>query len=1301
MAELIIYRNGNPFTTVKIGEELVYNGQFMGENKIVGSFDTPVTKEFFIGDYVLHNSQKFILNDLPELLREAKNQFTYGAVFEAEEYSLYNKLLRHLKVSDFSYFGKPQQFVELILENYNVISSGWTAGDIDDVDEGQNIQFQEDSCRTALQKVVDTFEMEFKIDPVLKKIHVKKSIGQLLPDVTFRYGMGNGLYSLTRQPAADTNVYTRFYGFGSSKNLPATYRAGTKRLIFEQEKVDRNIEIYGVRETAIVFEDIFPQRSAPITSINGENEITDSAIDFNLNSVVVEGQAKVVFKTGDLGGNEFLISSYNHATKTIKFKPNKDENGYVLPNDTVKASVGDIYTLLGIEMPQSYIDAAELQVKERTEEFADIYKDPQFAFALSIDEKFIRTNNLLGMINPGDRVAVEDSEMDVDTTLRVQAISYPISNPGKIQATINDKITYSLADKIKKYIAKQAQDIIVVNRNLAETGRDLSIRQQEFQNAVYDPDGYFDGTKIKPNTIEAISIKTGVRSQQFTLGVIFRFNYLADANAVQWTSGQLVHNTIDPTTIKTWNIAGNSASGLNPTSLYYIFARCNKSTNDGIIVFDTVQHLVDTDPNHYYFLIGMVSSSISGVRWPSLTYGTTELNGRFITTGKIQSQDGNTSFDLDSGIIKGRITFGENGVSTVVDGNLVTTSSIILGNGIVNNAGITGLGTLTNDIRFWAGADFSSKSSAPFRVDQSGHLFASNATISGHIEATSGTIAGVSINATDLFNLDGSKVKIFPDKGIRVLDGGYFSLPKIAPATADMPVSEWCMYITEAATPSGTPPIVISRFIDLLDVDATGRLQDFVVYWDAATAKHRYKASSFAPAGDVYTKSEINNFFGGITAITGYNKTNWDTAFSLSHLHSNKAILDSINQSLSTSDDVQFNSVYGYYVIGDYIIASDIYSSGEIRAALGLRTANGTIFEDLSGYAVSLITSPLTAGISVTLPTASGKLALVSQIPTNVVHNDGGTYNVNISGTSANTSGIGGIGIDIVTYGTNLTQGFGYDGDTNKFKPYTSASWRGWLGLPSAGAYDLKWVTDNGAFTSNGREISMPTNDGSKYLLLGGNTAYARIGAYGAGAFQNLTLDAANVGIGTTAPGYKLEVIGSSSIYGNLFAGNYTDDSNGTWTAAHFRINGINPAVGFHYPGYYGAALYMNSGGTLIWAGNGITTGGGGISTSGAVDCSRIIAGYDSGQPGSVNASNWFRSAGNSGWYSASYDGGIYMSDYNWLRIYNGKGLLVSGPIGIQAEKIQASNMLVFPKIDPVVADMPVDQWVAYIKEVI
>jgi hypothetical protein len=59
----------------------------------------------------------------------------------------------------------------------------------------------------------------------------------------------------------------------------------------------------------------------------------------------------------------------------------------------------------------------------------------------------------------------------------------------------------------------------------------------------------------------------------------------------------------------------------------------------------------------------------------------------------------------------------------------------------------------------------------------------------------------------------------------------------------------------------------------------------------------------------------------------------------------------------------------------------------------------------------------------------------------------------------------------------------------------------------------------------------------------------------------------------------------------------------------------------------------------------------------------RIYTGYDSGVANSVSCSQWFRSLGQTGWFSATYGGGIWMTDFDWVRAYNGKGLLTDASL--------------------------------------
>jgi len=75
-----------------------------------------------------------------------------------------------------------------------------------------------------------------------------------------------------------------------------------------------------------------------------------------------------------------------------------------------------------------------------------------------------------------------------------------------------------------------------------------------------------------------------------------------------------------------------------------------------------------------------------------------------------------------------------------------------------NSFGLASTVTGADDVRFWAGASFANRGIATFRLYESGLLFATGATISGAITATSGAIGGFGIDTTKISSSGGEIV---------------------------------------------------------------------------------------------------------------------------------------------------------------------------------------------------------------------------------------------------------------------------------------------------------------------------------------------------------------------------------------------------------------------------------------------------------------------------------------------------------------------------------------------------------------
>ena len=78
---------------------------------------------------------------------------------------------------------------------------------------------------------------------------------------------------------------------------------------------------------------------------------------------------------------------------------------------------------------------------------------------------------------------------------------------------------------------------------------------------------------------------------------------------------------------------------------------------------------------------------------------------------------------------------GGSTITTIDGGNIDAASQITVGTG-VNKAGLSGVGTAGTDIRIFAGDTIANRATAPFRVDQDGVVYATNAEITGEVVAS-------------------------------------------------------------------------------------------------------------------------------------------------------------------------------------------------------------------------------------------------------------------------------------------------------------------------------------------------------------------------------------------------------------------------------------------------------------------------------------------------------------------------------------------------------------------------------------
>ncbi|MEJ5962817.1 hypothetical protein [Pedobacter immunditicola] len=415
----------------------------------------------------------------------------------------------------------------------------------------------------------------------------------------------------------------------------------------------------------------------------------------------------------------------------------------------------------------------------------------------------------------------------------------------------------------------------------------------------------------------------------------------------------------------------------------------------------------------------------------------------------------------------------------------------------------------------------------------------------------------------------------------------------------------------------------------------------------------------------------------GVITATGGNSTNWNTAFTNNHTHTNKVFLDSVvtNATLAlnisgsaakwgTMEYVGVETAIGTYIMG-YGADNKWHpiGTGNVKAWLGitegtkiginptgleLNTAtygkyggvvqdstsgpvNGSwynkikiLHDNAAGYYTELAQSftgteglyhrKMTAGTLSAWKTvlddsnygiyalSRGGGTMVGTITSTV--STGEALRINHNGayiSGFNTAGTVRQGYlqfasgDVVLAsetGTKLLKlnpnggnvSIGYSVDVGyKFAANGSGYFEG--SVTSTGGFkstNLKGMVGDYDQNGNGDKIIWTIGDqwnsiGSMYGI-----GYSFASKYAPGAHQIVFRDAgtvyASIGLGT----------GNAWFDGRITAGVGQQLNGNAYGTAQIETQGVNPGIGFHYPSAYGASLWMSSGGTLQWNGNGM-----------------------------------------------------------------------------------------------------------------
>lgn len=233
-------------------------------------------------------------------------------------------------------------------------------------------------------------------------------------------------------------------------------------------------------------------------------------------------------------------------------------------------------------------------------------------------------------------------------------------------------------------------------------------------------------------------------------------NYLMEALFTKFTNGVTVYNNVEPTTPYT-----EDAIYIKDKDVYICTTERDEEDEDGneqsfneddwTLLCSTVycwQQTFDQTALDAYVAASTAQDTADGKRqvfvdtpYPPYDIGDLWVDGQELRRC-ITAKSAGQTYDVNDWVIA---VYYDN-TQTIIDGGIVTSGTIqVAGDTQSILAGITGNGTSSSSIRFWAGASFENRATAPFRVTQSGATYMTNANVTGEIYATKGTMKNATL----------------------------------------------------------------------------------------------------------------------------------------------------------------------------------------------------------------------------------------------------------------------------------------------------------------------------------------------------------------------------------------------------------------------------------------------------------------------------------------------------------------------------------------------------------------------------
>lgn len=495
--QMIIYSpTGTEILDAPVTKEAIIKYVLMGDYYIELPFNLLESTTFARGSYITYKGRKFeIMSTVRPEFDNKTGGYKYTLKFEAQQNHMKRFVCFWLGGDNpeavFHNTTDLESFAALIVANMNKQLGGenWQVGTItvDNPKATKLVSFNGDKCWDILNTIAETFETEWWTEE--NGDLVSLCFGKLDFGSPEEFRQGNVVKNIPAKKGDDSSYGTRFYVFGSTRNLTSDYGQAPQggetnhvseirlRLPDGQRYIDAIPGISGsdIVEQVVFFDDIYPKNTETVTSIETvDREIIEGQTDKAyvmyckdtpfLPSDMIEGETLgATFTSGSLMGRDFELSinykpetwepedGFDKKFEIIAQVETSGESQLIIPNESLHPEPGDTFVITGVKLPKERIEEAEKELLKAGESYAAKHSSDTDVYDCETNPVYCQENKK--NYDAGQAVRLVDPRFGESGRLsRIQGYEKKLYNEYIATYTVGDNTAYSRIGNIESEV---------------------------------------------------------------------------------------------------------------------------------------------------------------------------------------------------------------------------------------------------------------------------------------------------------------------------------------------------------------------------------------------------------------------------------------------------------------------------------------------------------------------------------------------------------------------------------------------------------------------------------------------------------------------------------------------------------------------------------------------------------------------------------------------------------------------------------------------------------------------------------